>query len=373
MSRSPGRALGRSPRPGALQVLLAAVAALGFASGVVGFGLGGSSVEAPGDGTVRGRRTVATPRVPVRSIELVATVPLPGPPTGLAVGRTHVGVSMALDGLLLLRRDDAQLARRIRFDGIATSVVADGRGFWFADLMHDRAIRVAEDGSVADRVRVGGLPGGIVLTRSDVWVLGVEQPSITIADRHSGLPVVHLTFRAGDLWPGAIAYGPHGVWLVTGHKTAVTLMDPDLLVTRGRVPLRGARLLAATAHGVWAARQGSGAELIRIEGTSLAAHLVPLPQRSLVTAMDAGSILAVAVRGAMLALDPRSGALRARGQVARGRELTHVVVDGDRIWAVDATRNELLRFRIRPLKPVLLASARQAAWSGAVSGAQTVP
>jgi len=152
----------------------------------------------------------------------------------------------------------------------------------------------------------------------------------------------------------------------------VTLMDPDLLVSRGRIPLRGARLLAATPDGVWAARQGPGAELIRIEGTSLATHLVQLP-RSLITAMDAGSILAVAVRGAILALDPRSGALRARGQVARGRELTHVVVDGDRIWAVDATRNELLRFRIRPLKPVLLASARQAAWSGAASGAQTVP
>ena len=248
MSPSPGRALGRSPRPGALQVVLVAVAALGFASGVVGFGLRGSSVEAPGDATVQGRRTVVTPRVPVRSIELVATVPLPGPPTGLAVGRTRVGVSMALDGLMLLRRDDAHLARRLRVDGIATSIVADGRGFWFADLMHDRAVRVAEDGSVAERFRVGGLPGGIVLTRSDVWVLGIEQPSITIADRRNGLPVVHLTFRAGDLWPGAIAYGPHGVWLVTGHKTAVTLMDPDLLVSRGRIPLRGARLLAATAR-----------------------------------------------------------------------------------------------------------------------------
>ena len=89
--------------------------------------------------------------------------------------------------------------------------------------------------------------------------------------------------------------------------------------------------------------------------------------------MDAGSILAVAVRGAMLALDPRSGALRARGTVAPGRELTHVVVDGDRIWAVDATRNELLRFRIRPLKDALPEPARQAASSGATAGAQTVP
>ncbi len=89
--------------------------------------------------------------------------------------------------------------------------------------------------------------------------------------------------------------------------------------------------------------------------------------------MDAGSILAVAVRGAILALDPRSGALRARGPVAPGRELTHVVVDGDRIWAVDATRNELLRFRIRPLKPALPEPARQAASRGATAGAQTVP
>ena len=150
-------------------------------------------------------------------------------------------------------------------------------------------------------------------------------------------------------------------------------MDPELLVSRGRIPLRGARLLAATVHGVWAARQGPGAELARIEGTSLATDLVELPGRSRVTAMDAGSILAVAVRGAILALDPRSGALRAQGPVAPGRELTHVVVDGDRIWAVDATHNELLRFRIGPLRRVLPEPARQAASSGSSSGAQTVP
>ena len=373
MSPSPGRALGRSPRPDALQVVLVAVAALGFASAVIGLGLGGSGVRPGGDVTVHDRQAVVTPRAPVRSIELVARVPLPGPPTGLAVGRTRVGVSMALKGLMLLRRDDAHLARRLRFDGIATSIVPDGRGFWFADLMHDRAVRVAEDGSVDPRFRVGGLPGGIVLTRSDVWVLGIEQPSVTIGDRRNGLPVVHLTFHPGDLWPGAITYGPHGVWLVTGHKTAVTLMDPELLVTRGRIQLRGGRLLAATPQGVWVARHGPGAELVRVDGASLAAHPVRLPRQSLVTAMDAGSILAVAVRGGILALDPRSGALRARGPVAPGRELTHVVVDGDRIWAVDASHNELLRFRVRPLKDSLPEPARQAASSGASAGAQTVP
>ena len=106
MSPSPGCALGRSPRPGALQVVLVAVAALGFASCVVGFGLRGSSVEAPGDATVQGRRILAPPRVPVRSIELVATVPLPGPPTGLAVGRTQRG---CLDGA---GRPHAAAARR---------------------------------------------------------------------------------------------------------------------------------------------------------------------------------------------------------------------------------------------------------------------
>lgn len=373
MSPSPGRALGRSPRPGALQVVLVAVAALGFASAVIGLGLRGGGVEARAGTPAEDRPRLGTPRTPVRSIELVATVPLPGPPTGLAVGQTRVGVSLALDGLVLLRRDDAHLARRIRFDGIATSIVADARGFWFADLMHDRAVRVAEDGSVAERVRVGGLPGGIVLTRSDVWVLGVEQPSITIADRWSGLPVVHLTFRAGDLWPGAIASGPHGVWLVTGHQSSLTLMDPDLLVTRGRIPLRGGRLLTATAHGVWVAPREPGAELVRVDGASLTAQPVQLPGRSLVTAMHAGSVLAVAVHGAVLGLDPRSGALRARGAVAPGRELTHVVVDGDRIWAVDATRNELLRFRIRSPEGRPTGSCPAGSRARCAAGAQTVP
>ena len=373
MSPSPGRALGRSPRPGALQVVLVAVAALGFASAVIGVGQRGGGVEARADAPAEGRPTIGTPRTPVRSIELVATVPLPGPPTGLAVGQTRVGVSLALEGVVLLRRDDAQLARRVRFDGIITSITAGARGFWFADLMHERAVRIAEDGSVDRRFRVGGLPGGMILTRSDVWVLGVGEPSVTIGDRRDGLPVVHLTFPAGELWPRGIASGPHGVWLVTGHQSSLTLMDPDLLTLRGRIPLRGARLLAANPHGVWVARQGPGAGLIRVDGASLSTHPVRLPREGLITAMDAGPLLAVAVRGAVLGLDPRSASLRALGTISPERELTHVVVDGDRIWAVDATRNDLLLFRIGPPDAALQEAPRQAASSDRTFEAQTVP
>ena len=64
------------------------------------------------------------------------------------------------------------------------------------------------------------------------------------------------------------------------------------------------------------------------------------------TAIDAESTLAVAVRGGLLALDRETGALRARTEIDPECELTHVAVAGSEIWAVDAARNELLRFRV---------------------------
>lgn len=320
----------------ASSIAFVAVAALGCCGTVAALGV---SHEA--------ERSVTARQQPLASIELVATVPLPGPPTGLAVGRTHVGVSLALEGVAFLRRVDASLARRIRTDGAATSIETDGSRFWVADLFHDRVLRLDEAGSVLGQFRVGGLPGGIALTRSDVWVLGLEEPSITLADRWTELPTVHLTFGRDELWPGAIAVGPHGVWLSTGHKTSVTLVDPDRHLTCGKVGLRGVNRLAATSRGVWAARQGRGPELVRIDGSTLAVQPVDLPGEARVTAIDAGAILAVAVRGAVLGLDPRTGALRARADIDPDRELSHIAADGDEIWAVDATRNQLLRFEVR--------------------------
>jgi hypothetical protein len=320
----------------ASSIALVAVAALGCCGTVAALGV---SDEGTGPAAARHQS--------LGSIELVATVPLPGPPTGLAVGHTRVGVSLALEGVALFRRDDASLARRIRTDGAATSIETDGSRFWVADLFHDRVLKLDEAGSVLGKFRVGGLPGGIALTRSDVWVLGLEESSVTLADRRTQLPTVHLTFGRDELWPGAIAVGPHGVWLSTGHKTSVTLVDPDRYVTRGKVELRGVDRLAATSSGVWAARQGRDSELVHMDGSTLAAYPVDLPGEARVTAIDAGATLAVAVGGAVLVLDPRTGALRARIEIDPDRELSHVAADGDEIWALDAARNELLRFRVR--------------------------
>lgn len=321
----------------ASSIAFVAVAALGCCGTVAAFG---------GRDVFESSRSVATPS-PVGSIELVTTIPLPGPPTGLAVGRTRVGVSLALEGIALYRRDDASLARHIPIDGAATSIETDGSRFWFADLFHDRVLKLDEAGSVLGEFRVGGLPGGIALTRSDVWVLGLEEPSITLADRLTELPTVHLTFARDELWPGAIATGPHGVWLSTGHKTSLTLVDPDRHSTRGKIELWGVERLSATTDGVWAGRQGPAVELAHIDGATLAVRPVDVPGRVRVTAIDAGSSLAVAVRGALLSLDPRTGAIQARGTTDPDCELSHVEVDGDDLWAVDATHNELLRFRVR--------------------------
>ncbi len=321
----------------ASSIALVAVAALGCCGTVAALG----ASDAP-----EYSRPAAT-RPPLGSIELVAKVPLPGAPTGLAVGRTRVGVSVSLEGVALFRRADASLARHIHTNGAATSIETDGSRFWVADLFNDRVLKLDEAGSVLGEFRVGGLPGGIALTGSDAWVLGLQEPSITLADRWSELPTAHLTFARDDLWPGAIASGPHGVWLATGHKTSVTLVDPDRYVTRGKVELWGVNRLAATTDGVWAGRQGPGPELAYVDGATLSVRPVDLPGTASVTSIDAGSILAIAMRGAVLGLDPRTGAVRARAELDAECELTYIAVNGNDVWAVDATHNELLRFRVR--------------------------
>ena len=320
--------------------LLLAVAALGFV-GALAVGVRAGALEA-----------VDSPRArpaPVASIQLLSSIPLPGPPTGLAVGRTRVAVAVALAGVVLVRKTDSSVADRLSFDGAATTVAAGDNRFWVTDLFHDRVLELDEAGVVQRRIPVGGLPGGIALTRTDVWVLGLETPSITVSDRDGELPPLHLTFGAGELWPGAIAAGPHGVWVSTGHRTGVTLIDDDTPpLVRGRVALWGVERLVSTATGAWAARRGSGAELVRIDGTTLGLHPVDLPGRMAVTAMGAEDArLVVAVDGALLSLDATTGATRARTAVSSERELAQVAVDGRTVWAIDAAHHELLRFRIQ--------------------------
>jgi hypothetical protein len=324
---------------------LVAVAALGCFGTIAAFGTAR---------TDNGVSTSAPQRAEMGSIELLATIPLPGPPTGLAVSRRRVGVSLSLAGVAFVPKDGTRIERRVRIDGIATSLETDGSRFWVADLLHARVLQLDESGSTLGTARVGGLPAGIALTGSDVWALGLEEPSITLADRWNQLPTMHLRFGKGELWPGAIASGPQGVWVATGHRTAVTLMDREGYVSLGRVELPGVSLLAATSAGLWVARYGRGPELARIDGSTLAVHPVDLPGERHVTAIDAGSALVVAVRGALSMLDVRTGAVRARCALAPEREITHIAVDGSSIWAVDATHDELLRFALPGLTRAVL-------------------
>ena len=320
-------------------IALLAVAVVGCAGTVVGFGAGVAEVEGP---ALRGAQRS------VESIELVSATSLPGPPTGLAIGRRRVAVSLALEGVLLVRRDDARAAKRIPVDGAAVSIRAHGGRFWFADLFHDRVLELNEAGTVHHAFPVGPLPGGIAVSGSDVWVLGLEEPSITVEDRWHGLPSMRLLFAPDELWPGGIEAGTHGVWVVTGRLSEVTLFDSDLHVRLGTAQVTGVQLLAAAPTGAWAGRRGGGPELARIDGTTFDVEPVDLPGNTPVTALGSGTVLAVARRGTVLLLDPTTGAIRARGVIPPDREIVHIAVEGAELWAVDAAREELLRFRVQP-------------------------
>jgi hypothetical protein len=318
---------------------LLTVAVLGCAGAVVGFGTGAGEVQ--GSSVLGAQRSV-------RSIGLVSTTSLPGPPTGLAIGRRRVAVSVALEGVLLVRRDDGRTANRVPVDGAAVSIRAYGGRFWFADLFHDRVLELDEAGTVHHEFPVGPLPGGIAVSGSDVWVLGLEEPSITVEDRWHELPPLRMLLAPDELWPGGIEAGTHGVWVVTGRLSEVTLFDSDLQVQLGTARVSRVQVLAAAPTGAWVGRRGGGPELARIDGTTFDVELVDLPGNAPVTALGSGAVLAAARRGTVLLLDPTTGAIRARGVVPPDREIVHIAVDGNEVWAVDAAREELLRFRVQP-------------------------
>lgn len=283
---------------------------------------------------------------PVAGLELVSTLSLPGPPVGLAVGRARVAVSTALAGVVLVRRSDGRIAGRVGVDGAATSIAADGRRFWVVDLFRGRAMQLDEGGTLVDEFTVGDLPAGIALSRGGVWVLELADAQITVADRYRLLAPVRLQFEHDELWPGAIASGSDGIWLATGHRTSVILMDPEQFIVMGRAVVPGVSLLAATTGGVWAAGHGAGPELVRVDGATFATAPVDLPGTEAVTALAGGVSLAVATRGVINVLDPETGEVRARGHVEPTRELVQLAFDGGDLWALDAASEELLRFRV---------------------------
>jgi hypothetical protein len=87
---------------------------------------------------------------------------------------------------------------------------------------------------------------------------------------------------------------------------------------------------------------------VRIDPWGLVADVVDLPGEEPVTALSGGDSLHVAVPGALLELDGRTGAASDRVRISRDYRITALALVGRDLWAADDAGGALLRFRLRP-------------------------
>ena len=156
-----------------------------------------------------------------------------------------------------------------------------------------------------------------------------------------------LRFGPSELWPAGIVAGPRGIWLITGWRSEASLIDPETLAVVVRVRVPHVDSLAACADSIWAARSADESSgLVRIDPWRLAADVVDLPDDEPVTALSCTAALHVAVPGALLELDPRTGVTLARRPISRHYRVSALASVGRDLWAVDEASGALLRFRL---------------------------
>ena len=126
-------------------------------------------------------------------------------------------------------------------------------GLWAVDVSGDRLLEIdRRHQRVGRAVRVDGLPTGVAAAGGRLWVMGQEFASVTVIDARSLERVAVLRFAPSELWPAGIIAGPRGIWLITGWRDELSLIDPRTL--DGHRPRRDAahRSARRNADSLWA-------------------------------------------------------------------------------------------------------------------------
>ena len=156
---------------------------------------------------------------------------------------------------------------------------------------------------VTRELRVGGSADGVAAAVGRLWVIGQEHATRTSLDARSLRLLAVLRFGPSELWPAVIVAGPRGVWLITGWRGEVSLIDPKTFEVVARVQTPHVDALAATAGSIWPVAPA------KTERRSCASPLEPRRPRYRVARRRARHsalrwrIPDVAIPGALLELD----------------------------------------------------------------------
>ena len=166
----------------------------------------------------------AEERVRLRAI---STIDVGGAPSSLVVGGGAVWVSLGMDGIARIDPATSRVVARIRPGGAVVALAAGFGSIWALDLFGDRLLRIdPETNEVVHATRVGGLPTGVTVGHGSVWVANQLDTTVSRVSPRTGRVLSTTRLGPGELWPGAIAAGAEGVWLVTGGGNRVESNRP---------------------------------------------------------------------------------------------------------------------------------------------------
>jgi YVTN family beta-propeller protein len=234
-------------------------AAVGTRPGPIAFGSGSLWVANLDDQTIS--------RVNPRTLRTLRTIPIGGPPTGIAatgsgvwvvesalsqyVNSTSVFVAW-IDPEFNAPRGGVRIGNVIS-DGPGV-VATHGNSVWVAPSTGLLTRLNASTGKVADRADPNASPAGIAIGDGAVWLTDNEADNVTRVD-----PTGLLTQIPVGNGPTGIAVGGGGVWVVDSLDDNVRRIDPDTRSVTATIPVgRSPAGIAFGAGSVWVANSGDG-------------------------------------------------------------------------------------------------------------------
>ena len=216
--------------------------------------------------TLLGAVAAAPSRTPVSGagLTVAAAIEIGGTPSGLAAAASAVWVATGRDGVVRIDPATDRVVLRLRPGGAVTALAAGFGDLWAIDAVGDRLLRIDPRANrILASLPVGRLPTGLAVGHGRVWVVSQLDSTVVGIDPRTSRVAASRPFPYGELWPGGLAAARDGVWLITGRGAEVTRLDARTAAVERRIPVEGARTLAAAGSLVWVGRAG-GRPLVRI-------------------------------------------------------------------------------------------------------------
>lgn len=264
-------------------------------------------------------------------------------PTDAVAAPDAIWVATGLGGIVRVDPSAKRVVARIRPGG-SVSRLARGLGaLWALDLFEGRLLRIdPRTNRVVRSIPVGALPSAVAVGHGLVWVASQLDSTVAGVDPRSGRVVKLARFARGELWPGALAVGPSGVWVVTAGGNEVSVFDPETMTLRQRLAVPGARTLATAGREAWVGV--AGGMVLRVRNRAIAHVALSMRGSGYGPSLAASGRIWVAERGDVVGLDPSSGTVLLHIHLPRGTNAGPIVA-GRGLWVVDGARRAILWLR----------------------------